>query len=126
MVKNGARMLVNMTNDGWYGVSSAPFQHAQASILRAVENRVPVVRAANTGYSAFIDKEGRVIDKVPPFAADYKTREISTGAYQLTFYNKYPHVFIGISFLLSLIGFGIIFRNSSLRNDMVLVSKIKS
>ncbi|MBI4432861.1 MAG: apolipoprotein N-acyltransferase [Candidatus Omnitrophica bacterium] len=63
-VLNGADFLVNMTNDAWFGRTSAPYQHAQASIFRAVENRVPVVRAANTGLSCFISSEGRIVASV--------------------------------------------------------------
>ncbi|PIY16784.1 MAG: apolipoprotein N-acyltransferase, partial [Elusimicrobia bacterium CG_4_10_14_3_um_filter_49_12_50_7] len=61
---NGADFLVNMTNDAWFGKTSAPYQHAQASVFRAVENRVHVVRAANTGLSCFISPEGRILDSV--------------------------------------------------------------
>jgi apolipoprotein N-acyltransferase len=60
-VARGADFLVNMTNDGWFGDTSSPFQHAQASVLRAVENRVYVVRAANTGVSCIIDDAGRIV-----------------------------------------------------------------
>ncbi len=63
-VKEGARMLTVITNDAWFGPTTAPYQHLQASIFRAVENGVPVVRAANTGISAFITKRGAVISRV--------------------------------------------------------------
>ncbi len=80
-VKQGAKFLVNITNDAWFKDSSAPYQHAQASVFRAVENRVPVVRAANTGLSCFIDSNGRIYDKVSDgkkdiFVVGYKTKEI--------------------------------------------------
>lgn len=63
-VKKGADVLVNITNDAWFGDSACPFQHLEASVLRAVENRVFVLRAANTGVSCFIDDAGRVIRRV--------------------------------------------------------------
>jgi apolipoprotein N-acyltransferase len=63
-VRKGADVLVNMTNDAWFGDSACPFQHLEASVLRAVENRVFVLRAANTGVSCFIDDTGRVIRRV--------------------------------------------------------------
>jgi apolipoprotein N-acyltransferase len=63
-VKNGAELLINVTNDAWFGKTSAPYQHAAASVFRAVENRVPVVRATNTGYSCFISPEGQVLAHV--------------------------------------------------------------
>jgi apolipoprotein N-acyltransferase len=59
-VARGADFLINMTNDGWFGDTSSPYQHMQASVLRAVENRVYVVRAANTGVSCVIDDVGRI------------------------------------------------------------------
>lgn len=58
--ERGAGLLVNVTNDGWYGRSSAPHQHFAMAAFRAVENGVFVVRAANTGISGVIDPFGRV------------------------------------------------------------------
>jgi len=63
-VVRGADFLVNMTNDAWFGDTSSPYQHMQASVLRAVENRVYVVRAANTGVSCVIDDAGRLVADV--------------------------------------------------------------
>ena len=57
--KNGAEVLFNVTNDGWYGTSAAPYQHYAMARFRAVENRRYLVRAANTGISAIIDPFGR-------------------------------------------------------------------
>jgi len=59
-VQAGARMLVNITNDAWFGKSSAPYQHLSMTVFRAVENRVPLVRAANTGISCIIDSKGHI------------------------------------------------------------------
>jgi apolipoprotein N-acyltransferase len=85
-VKEGAQFLVNITNDAWFMRSSAPYQHVQASVFRAVENRVPVVRTANTGVSCFIDQNGKVYDKVMTgkkdiFVLGYKTSEVMTKVY---------------------------------------------
>lgn len=61
--KAGANFLVTITNDGWYGRTSAPYQHFANAILRAVENRRPLLRAATTGISGFIDPYGRVVSE---------------------------------------------------------------
>ena len=60
-VNNGARVMVNMTNDGWFGRTSGPYQHLAMYPFRAVEHRIAVVRAANTGISAFIAPTGQII-----------------------------------------------------------------
>ena len=59
-IRSGARLIINITNDGWFGRSTAPYQHLNLVKFRAVENGIPIARVANTGISAFVDEYGRI------------------------------------------------------------------
>ena len=69
--RKGAEMLVIITNDMWFGQTSLFEQHAMMAVFRAIENRVPVVRAANTGISLAVDKRGRITARTATFKEDY-------------------------------------------------------
>jgi len=97
-VKRGAKFLVVMTNDSWFGRTAAPYQHLASSIFRAVENGVPVVRAANTGVSALISSRGQVTNRVTSkegqdlFITGHETGSILL-TFQKTNYQKTGYMF---------------------------------
>lgn len=75
-VTAGANILINLTNDAWYGRSSAPYQSMSMSVLRAVETRRSLVRSANTGISGFVDPLGRVKQSSTLFVDWAATEEV--------------------------------------------------
>jgi apolipoprotein N-acyltransferase len=76
-VNNGADLLVNLTNDAWYGITSAPYQHLVQYVFRAVETRRSLVRATNTGISAFIAPSGRISDATGLFETAVRLRSVA-------------------------------------------------
>ena len=108
-VKKNADFLVNITNDAWFGKTSAAYQHAQASIFRAVENRTNVLRAANTGLSCFIDQKGRITGRVAREGRDlfidgFGVQEIVLSRVR-TFYTRYGDVFAYMCIFFVLLNF---------------------
>jgi len=74
--EKGAHLLVNLTNDAWYGDSAAPWQHARLSQWRAIETRRSLVRATNTGLTALIDARGEIRQSLPLFAPGILRAEV--------------------------------------------------
>ncbi|MFN3680996.1 MAG: apolipoprotein N-acyltransferase [Nitrospira sp.] len=89
---NGAAFLVNITNDGWFGPSSAPAQHFSMVVFRSIENRLAFARSANTGISGFIDPFGRIVDQTPLFTEQAIKATVPL-TYSQTFYSYYGDVF---------------------------------
>lgn len=101
-VDNGARLLVNITNDAWFGDSSAPYQHLSMTVFRAVENRVPLVRSANTGITAIIDSRGHVRGMTGLFREALLTGEVILGG-EKSCYTQYGDFFAWSCLAISLI-----------------------
>ncbi|MFH0845632.1 MAG: apolipoprotein N-acyltransferase [Pseudomonadota bacterium] len=101
--RDGAGILVNLTNDAWFGMTSAPYQHLSMAVLRAVENRRPLVRAANTGISAIIGPEGKIISQSDLFMEEVLKNEVRLGDSSCPFYSRYGDFFPMTMLILSLI-----------------------
>jgi apolipoprotein N-acyltransferase len=90
--RNGACLLVNITNDAWFGTTSAPYQHFSMARMRSIETRLFLVRAANTGISTIVDPTGK--DEI---RTDIFTRTVALGEVipksRLTFYTRFGDVF---------------------------------
>ena len=97
-INSGAKFLMIQANDGWLGNSSGPYQHFEHARLRAIENRVPIVRAGNTGISGFISSTGDVKVRVP-----LDTQRVFISNIDLnktgSFYSQYGDVFAAICFV---------------------------
>ena len=89
--RKGAQFLVVITNDMWFGPSSLPYQHARMSVFRAVENRVPLARCANTGISMFIDRWGHVVGKTGMFEKRLVNGSINPET-SSSIYNRYGDI----------------------------------
>ena len=88
IVKNGGQLIVNITNDAWFGKTAAPYQHFAMTRFRAIENRRALVRAANTGISGFVSPTGRVLAETPLYQEAALTRSVPLLTVQ-TFYTRY-------------------------------------
>jgi apolipoprotein N-acyltransferase len=91
-VRSGANMLINLTNDAWYGMSSAPHHSLAMSVFRAVETRRSLVRSANTGISAFISPLGRIDSRSELFQPHGFSAEVMLFE-ETTFWTRYGYLF---------------------------------
>lgn len=115
-VINGAQLIVNITNEAWFGRTAAPYHFVSTSVFRSVENRIYVVRCANTGISCFIDPFGRIVKKVKDASGhDISVRGVLTGEITSqkykTIYNRYGNwlIWLSMAFTTSLIS-GVFFK----------------
>jgi len=100
----GGDFIVNITNDAWFGRTTGPYQHFSMAVFRAVENRKPLIRAANTGISGFIDSSGRIYSRTELFQTVTVTDEIKTDSTR-SFYTKYGDLFSYFCIVISIIIF---------------------
>ena len=115
-VDRGADYMVTITNDAWFGRTSAPYQHFAMVVFRAVENRVPFARAANTGISGFIDAEGHILRTTDIFVEGALSGEVRIGGTR-TIYTAYGDLFtLGCAILLLLAAIRT-WRQGTLRGD---------
>lgn len=102
--KNNADLIINLTNDAWYGVSSAPYQHLLMYRLRAVESGIPIIRSTNSGVSAWIDPIGKIHDPSDIFVRKLMIEKVPTTPTE-TFYTKIGDIIGQISITLLAFGF---------------------
>jgi apolipoprotein N-acyltransferase len=99
-VQKGSQLIINLTNDGWYGDSAAPYQHLAISRFRAVENRRYLLRSTNSGISAFIEPTGRL-----QAATGILREAICEGRFDFiaarTLYTRYGDVFVLLCAIIS-------------------------
>ena len=96
----GSELLINITNDAWFGRTSAPYQHLSMAVFRCVENGLPMARAANTGISAFILEDGTILKKGGLFTEEVLMENIKCGSNK-TFYSQYGDIFAIIMLLIT-------------------------
>jgi len=99
-VVGGASFMANITNDAWFGRTSGPWQHLGTLPLRAVENRVAIARAANTGISAFVSPSGMVGPMLPLFERGYLSARVTLRS-RTTLYTRWgdwlPYLCLAVS-----------------------------
>ncbi len=112
----GANILVNITNDAWFGRTSAPHQHLAMAVFRAVENRRPLIRSANTGFSAFIGPQGKIMSRGRLFHEETLKSSLDISNSALTFYTRFGDIFARILLILSIIKISILLWQRKIAN----------
>ncbi|MFC1841075.1 apolipoprotein N-acyltransferase [Thermodesulfobacteriota bacterium] len=103
LTEKGARVLINITNDAWFGLTSAPYQHLYMSIFRAIENRIPLIRSANTGFSGIISPTGTVKALGGLFTSESITGNVRIEDHPLPFYSRFGDIFAHFILIICLI-----------------------
>ena len=108
-VREGAEVILNISNDYWSLTPVQARQHFASGILRAVENRRPLLRSTASGITAHVDETGGVIDQLEPYVEDYLVADVYTASPELTLYTRFgdwlPMASIGGLLVLGLVSF---------------------
>ena len=108
-VERGAQFITLVTNDGWYGTSYGPWQHAAIGRLRCIENRRSMARCANTGVTLVYDRYGRTVTEIPWWESSVLMADVPLES-ELTWYTAHPDLFpkicLGIAGVLGLVAMG--------------------
>lgn len=107
-VQNGATLLINISNDAWFGNTAGARQHLAHARMRAIENERDLVRVTNSGVSALISAEGKVLDELPMFSAQAKIWQAHINNHR-TFYTHYGDWFAVVCTVISLLALTISF-----------------
>ncbi|MBN2654622.1 MAG: apolipoprotein N-acyltransferase [Nitrospirae bacterium] len=97
----GGDFIVTITNDAWFGKTKGPYQHFTMAVFRAIENRKPVIRAANTGISGLIDSNGKIVKESRLFERTYQILNVKTDS-SMTFYTRFGDIFSYLSIISAL------------------------
>jgi len=105
-VRNGADVLIEMTNDGYLGPTPVLRQHLANAVFRAVETNRPVLRVTNVGVTAYINENGKVLDAAPVYQEDTRVWSVSKSDGSQTFYVRYGDWFAWLCSIVTLLALG--------------------
>jgi apolipoprotein N-acyltransferase len=103
LTNEGADFLINISNDGYLGLTAVMRQHLANAVFRAVENGRPLLRVTNSGISAAISPEGNITEPTAGFVPDVRNWSVSDNANRTTFYTKHGDVFVELCALITLV-----------------------
>jgi apolipoprotein N-acyltransferase len=120
--KNGAEVFVNISDDGWYGDTSAPWQHLNMARMRAIENRRWILRDTNNGVTAVIDPNGTVRQSIARHTVSALVAQFGYNS-ETTFYTRYGDVFAWLCAILSI---GVVAWAWNVRGSLKVLVKVRS
>ena len=123
-VRNGADVIIEMTNDGYLGPTPVLRQHLANAVFRAVETNRPVLRVTNVGITAYINEKGEILDPATPYQEDTRIWSVSKSDGSQTFYVKYGDWFAWLSSVVTigLLLFGVLRKRADLSEPPAVAS----